>query len=1141
MMTPATQAREIRVFLSSTFKDMEEERNFLLTNVFPRLRRICDERQVVFTEIDLRWGVSEESCRDGRTVEICLEEIDRCREYPPFFIGILGERYGWTPERYELEKFWTERSASPYTQVIASAIENGISATELEMQHGFMTDPHAAPHARIYLRAPELTARLFAERQAESREAPRSDFYDGANGKLDALKRRLRHTGVEISDYANIESFGEAVYDFLKGGIDTLFPAVSPASPSAVQACSHELYAWSRRKDYLALPVFRRSVLENLKLALVDDGKPYICIRGEAGLGKSAFIADLQAHLAEQGNMRVFSHYIGADGDRSIKGWRDRLLDTLAKTGAISAPAPTDERERWNALESALFEVQAALQQPLVLLLDALNQSSSPDAVHQLKALKLPGQVVIIASSTPELSAPGWQVLEMPALDVTQRRAAIDLFLATCGKDLAQSLRERLAESASCAIPLFMRLLLEELRLHARNDNLEEQLESLLHTTTAGALFDKIVAAMDKDFLEVGYLGLASRAMHLIAASRRGLRRADLAYLLATPDSPTELETGRRRFPDRFLSPLLARLEPYCLKDEGRFYMMHESLLASLLQAHQIPALRQELAEYAAKQDQPNFAESIYQLRCLEDTDGLVDKLSGIALPLVLAQVESPLLRDILSWLGAHAAVPTVPIRRLGERWRETIGSLDELLLPEFNVFSSWLSVNGFLTLQEYWLGGIVAFLTSRGAKAMSRQLVQPIHDFAALYRRLERWAEAEPLAENALQLARALFAENDPRIADNLVNLAEVYKDTGRLDKAELLYQEALALRKRILRPDDPTIASTLNCLASLHLDHGRYLEAEQTYREVLQIFRQTLPAGHPRIASVIGNLSQLYQRQGQYAEALALSEEELAMFRSAFGDHHHCVGISVQNLAGVYFSLGKLSNAEQLLRQALDIYRRTLPPNHSDIGNCLHALAHVCMHAGRSDEAQVLEQEAAEIDKLLPTAKRKFQDALNHHNQATIYMNQGQPSQAEIHYRQALMLYERDGLNDPFLVDILTNLSELCMQQRRLDEADALLSRALVLCRRFDLGSTPIAHRALRYMATVRWQQGRHQECEMLTREAIVTCHKALPDAAAELVKNLDNMVAICQRQHRDAEASAFENEASQQRRQFGLATSS
>jgi hypothetical protein len=77
-MTQATQ-REIRVFLSSTFRDMDAERHYLVTRVFPEIRQICYQRMINFSEIDLRWGITEEAAHNGRTVQICLEEIERCR------------------------------------------------------------------------------------------------------------------------------------------------------------------------------------------------------------------------------------------------------------------------------------------------------------------------------------------------------------------------------------------------------------------------------------------------------------------------------------------------------------------------------------------------------------------------------------------------------------------------------------------------------------------------------------------------------------------------------------------------------------------------------------------------------------------------------------------------------------------------------------------------------------------------------------------------------------------------------------------------------------------------------------------------------------------------------------------------------
>jgi WD40 repeat protein len=89
----------IRVFVSSTFNDLKQERNALQGVVFPNIERLCARSGFDFQAIDLRWGVSGEAALDHRTMRICLDELRRAQELSPKpnFLVLLGNRYGWRP------------------------------------------------------------------------------------------------------------------------------------------------------------------------------------------------------------------------------------------------------------------------------------------------------------------------------------------------------------------------------------------------------------------------------------------------------------------------------------------------------------------------------------------------------------------------------------------------------------------------------------------------------------------------------------------------------------------------------------------------------------------------------------------------------------------------------------------------------------------------------------------------------------------------------------------------------------------------------------------------------------------------------------------------------------------------------------
>ena len=65
----------IRVFLSSTFADMENERTYFNEVLVPRLNRICAERGVSFFSVDLRWGITEDDQAGGIVTSLSVYSV----------------------------------------------------------------------------------------------------------------------------------------------------------------------------------------------------------------------------------------------------------------------------------------------------------------------------------------------------------------------------------------------------------------------------------------------------------------------------------------------------------------------------------------------------------------------------------------------------------------------------------------------------------------------------------------------------------------------------------------------------------------------------------------------------------------------------------------------------------------------------------------------------------------------------------------------------------------------------------------------------------------------------------------------------------------------------------------------------------
>ena len=101
----------ISIFLSSTFQNMQHERDLIHKYVYPVVRDDAIRYGETLSIIDLRWGVdtSNMTSREAlnKVLHICRDKIHASR---PFFIALLGTRYGSTFNLFQDIRFKDEIS-----------------------------------------------------------------------------------------------------------------------------------------------------------------------------------------------------------------------------------------------------------------------------------------------------------------------------------------------------------------------------------------------------------------------------------------------------------------------------------------------------------------------------------------------------------------------------------------------------------------------------------------------------------------------------------------------------------------------------------------------------------------------------------------------------------------------------------------------------------------------------------------------------------------------------------------------------------------------------------------------------------------------------------------------------------------------
>ncbi|MFH0953762.1 MAG: DUF4062 domain-containing protein [Verrucomicrobiota bacterium] len=594
-----SQDRVIRVFISSTFRDMMRERDLLVKEVFPELRRKCAKRFVTFTEVDLRWGITEEQANEGQVLPLCLAEIERSR---PYFIGLLGERYGWIPDTIRPEIIERE----PW---LKEHVRDRTSVTELEILHGVLNDPEMKGLAFFYFRDsayvtdPSLTAderRDMIERNIQADvekygEPEATRRTEERKAKLTALKERIRDSKLPLVDpYANPKALAEIVRKQFDELIDQLYPEDQTPDLLARERMAHEAHAKSKLFACIDRPAHLKA-LNDFAAPAEHDGKGLI-VTGESGSGKTSLLAAWVRDWAKtHPEDFLFQHYFGATPDSaSPEGFLRRLLGELKARFGITDDIPADAEKLRDTLP--VWLAQTIGRGRIVLVLDGLNQVQGGDPGRHLHFLPphFPPHVTAIASALagPALDAlrkRGWADHDLPLANAAEVDGMIGAYMTIHARTLEPELRRQLVTAPGAKNPLFLRTVLEELRQFGSFERLSQRVAHYLEASGPKELFLRVIHRWQEDFdgkdpeQDKPKIDLVRRALTHLWAARQGLSEPEWLDLLGWHSQSARSHSAVRSpeseiitpLPRALWTPLLLALEPHLTQRSGLLTFGH--------------------------------------------------------------------------------------------------------------------------------------------------------------------------------------------------------------------------------------------------------------------------------------------------------------------------------------------------------------------------------------------------------------------------------------------------------------------------------------------------------------------------------------------------------------------------------------
>lgn len=968
--------REIRIFLSSTFSDMDSERSALV-KLFNKLKLEANRRNVSLSLLDLRWGVTDEESRTGKVLSVCLNEIENSH---PFFIGLLGSRYGYSPKASELEKNPDLKERYPW---LPQDIAQGLSITEIEMQYGVLRNQEGVDAAFFIKNTP--------------------DTLPDDDSKLSTLKKEiLDQKRFPVTDYTSIDNLCDKVEQVVMDLLDKYFSNADNTRLGRERNIQRA-YMNSRHKFYIR----RQEDFDRLN-EFANNDESHLVVTGKSGMGKSSLLANW---VKEQENKKdlpynIIYHFVGntygGNGyEEILQHISDELFDLYEGLEVILGNYESPEQKAQRYMIEAVQKGK-----PMIIVIDGINQIRDYNNAKLLNWLPQSVQKVKYLYSTLQddetmetFHRRKYPIYMVEPLDEKQRQDFIVEYLEKVGKHLNPSQLTRILKDPENENTLVLKTLLDELICFGSYEHLDERIDYYLSAPSIPDFFERMLQRMEEDYTDV------KRILSLIAVSEHGLsedeiiaitgiRQMDFHMFYCAFSEHLVTRDGLLNFAHQYISDAvwnrynLKELEPskYYRKDIIRYFSITE------------------IADYNRK-----TFELAFQYYHIDEYENLFQTILPLKTFNIFNKTEKDKSLLALYWRKLIDYSPNK--YHLNSYLKLTYDNfhINDIPYLEMGIFIQQYFSDNY-TCIEYYQAFIR--LSSNAKDTNILKLSASYINLGEAYCSLGNYQKALDCLHECLSLCHTHYNDISPELATCYGTIGRCYNDMGYYDVAIKYTTKCLRLCKSYFGESDLCTITTYHNMGLIYKTQNDYKNALYYYFKALTLRQNILGIEAIDNATSYDNISVIYIIIDDLSEALKFAINAMSLYEKLLGTFHLDTATSYNNIGSILLKKEKISDAILFFSKSLEIRKKLLPKYHVDIAQSLTNLGICHRKSMNYQSALKYALEALEVNQnCLDFNKEHPLIALSYNNLGAVYYSMEQYSEALKYYRLALELEKKRG----------------------------------------------------------------------------------------------------------------------------------